>query len=203
MLAREAARDDDVAALDQPQMRRRAAAERGFRHAIDKRAGGVDHRARGHLALASTIAECCPPPVGDARQRDAFGPDPHLGAAFLGILDRQHHQPGVLDPAVGIFEPGPQPLLQHPAMRGDAQVDTLAARQAHFPADAVVEQQAEAQHPFGPHAGFVRHHETQRPDDMRCIAQQHLAFAQALRDEPKLVMLKIAQPAMDQLGAGR
>ena len=193
----------DVAALDQPEMRRCAAAERGFCHAINKRASRIDYRARGHLALASAIAKGCPPSVGGARQRRALGPDPHLGTVFLGILDRQHHQPCVLDPAVGIFEPGPQPLLQHPAMRGDAQVDTLAARQAHLPGDAVVEQQSQTQHPFGPHARFVRHDEAQRPDDMRCIAQQHLAFAQALRDEPELVMLEIAQPAMDQLGAGR
>ena len=37
---------------------------------------------------------------------------------------------------------------------------------------------------------------------MRRVAQQHLAFLQALAHQPELVILEIAQAAVDQLGAG-
>ena len=39
----------------------------------------------------------------------------------------------------------------------------------------------EPRHPLT-HARLVRHHETQRPDDVWRVAQQDFAFAQALRD---------------------
>ena len=43
-------------------------------------------------------------------------------------------------------------------------------------------------------------HETQRIDDVRRRRPKHLAFAQGLADQPELVMLQIAQAAMDELG---
>ena len=48
----------------------------------------------------------------------------------------------------------------------------------------------------------MRHHEAQRRDEMRRGAQQHLAFLQPFAHEAELVLLEIAQAAVDQLGAG-
>ena len=50
--------------------------------------------------------------------------------------------------------------------------------------------------------GLVRQDETQWPDDMRGLFQQHLALAKRLADQAKLVILQIPQSAMDQF-AGR
>src|SRR3546814_18942996 len=49
----------------------------------------------------------------------------------------------------------------------------------------------------------VRQDETQRPDDMRRDAPQHLALLQRLAHQAEFIMLEVTQPAMDQLGRGR
>ena len=55
----------------------------------------------------------------------------------------------------------------------------------------------------GPQVRLVRQHERQRRDDVRRDRQQHFAFGERLGDQPELVVLEVAQPAMDQLGALR
>ena len=67
----------------------------------------------------------------------------------------------------------------------------------------VVEEQAEADQPGRSQRCLMRQHEGQRPDDVRGVAKQHLALDQRLADQAELVIFEIAQPAMDQLGAGR
>ena len=49
----------------------------------------------------------------------------------------------------------------------------------------------------------VRHHEAQRPHDVRRAPQQHLALGQRLAHQRELVVLEVAQPAVDQLGRRR
>ena len=49
----------------------------------------------------------------------------------------------------------------------------------------------------------MRQHEAQRPDDVRRELQQHLALAQRLAHQAELVVLEVAQAAVDQLGRGR
>ena len=49
----------------------------------------------------------------------------------------------------------------------------------------------------------MRKDEAQRPDDVGRRLEQALALEQGLAYEAKLVILEIAQAAMDQLGAGR
>src|SRR5262249_51509528 len=51
------------------------------------------------------------------------------------------------------------------------------------------------------HGGIVRQHEEERPDDVRRDAQQHLALLQRLAHQVELVLLEVAQPAVDQLRA--
>ena len=50
---------------------------------------------------------------------------------------------------------------------------------------------------------MVWQHEPQRPDDVRCAAQQHLAFLEGVAHEAELAVFEIPKPAVDQLGAGR
>jgi hypothetical protein len=52
-------------------------------------------------------------------------------------------------------------------------------------------------------SGIVRHHEAQRPHDVRRALEQHLAFGQRLAHQREFVVLEVAQPAVDQLGAAR
>jgi hypothetical protein len=49
---------------------------------------------------------------------------------------------------------------------------------------------------------MVRQDEAQRPDDMGRRPQQHFAFRQRFAHQAKFAVLKIAQPAVDQLGGG-
>ena len=49
----------------------------------------------------------------------------------------------------------------------------------------------------------MRQHELQRLDDVRREPEQHLALGQRLGDQAELVVLQIAQAAVDQLGAPR
>ena len=67
----------------------------------------------------------------------------------------------------------------------------------------VVEEQTEADEPRRPHVRHVRQHEAHRPDDVGRRPQQDLALDQRLADQPELVILEIAQAAMDQLAAAR
>src|SRR6202790_5345222 len=50
---------------------------------------------------------------------------------------------------------------------------------------------------------LVRQDELYRRDDMRRCAKKHFALGKRLGDEPKFVVLEIAQTAVDQLGAPR
>jgi hypothetical protein len=49
----------------------------------------------------------------------------------------------------------------------------------------------------------VRQDEAHRPDDVRCRREQHLALDQRLTHQAELVVLEIAQAAVDQLAAAR
>ena len=69
-------------------------------------------------------------------------------------------------------------------------------------AQMIVEEQAQPQDGPGPQALVVRQHEAQRPDDVRRGIQQHLALDQRLAHQAELIMLEIAQAAVDELGRG-
>ena len=71
------------------------------------------------------------------------------------------------------------------------------------PREVIVEEQAGADHPGRPQMRHVRHHEAQRPHDVRRGAQQHLALLQRLAHQGELAVLQIAQPAVDQLACWR
>src|SRR5581483_7758524 len=71
------------------------------------------------------------------------------------------------------------------------------------PAEMVIEKEAEPYQQGGTQAVVVGQHESQRPDDVRRHAEQHLTLLQRLAHEPEVVLLEIAQPAVDKLGRRR
>ena len=121
--------------------------------------------------------------------------------AAVGRVARvQHHETRVVDPAVGILEGAREQRLQRLAGRVAAHVERLGRRQQLAPADMVVEEQAEPDQPGRTQALGVRQHEAHRPDDVRRGLPEHLALHQRFPHQPELVVLEIAQAAMDQLG---
>ena len=140
MVAGVGAGHDDVAALHQPQVRRRSFAERGLGDLVHEGTGGVHYRLGLHHTLAVGPAQRRDPMVGLALQRGAFGSRPHLRAALFRIHCGKDDKAGILHPAIGIFETAGQVILQDRAMRRIAQVDLVRARQRLSPAKAVVKE---------------------------------------------------------------
>jgi hypothetical protein len=202
MVVVEELRHDDVAALDEPQrLRPRCMGVLG-EELRGPGAGGVDEGPGLHLAGAARVlaAQGRRPAVGAAPRVDAGGARQHGGAA-LGRIDRvQHHEPRIVDPAVGVDEAAGELRLERPAGRMLPQVDRARAGQHLTPRQVVVEEEAGTDHPHRTQAAVVRHHEAQRPHDVRRRLQQHLALGQRLAHERELVVLEVAQTAVDQLG---
>ena len=156
-----------------------------------------------HGPAALTRAQRDAPALALAACRHAFDPGQYLGTVLTRVHGVQYHEPRILHPAVGIDEGLAEPGLEGLPGRMPAKIDALGARQEFAPAQVIVEEQAEADDPGGPQALVVRQHKAQRPDDVRCSAQQHLAFDQGLAHQAELVVLEVAQAAVNQLGAGR
>ena len=133
--------------------RRSAAAADGLGHLGDPRAGGIDQRARGHgLALAARVrapaATSCA-----ARSARTQRVRVRIDGAALGGIDRvEHDEARVIDPAIGIFEAVAELALERLADHVMGEIDRLGAGQEFAPAEMVVEEQAEPQHP-APGAG--------------------------------------------------
>ena len=100
MIALEQAGDDDVAALDQPDLRTSLDGK-----AIEERshpwAGGVDEGARFDGAV---IGEPGLPNASVAACRDQFGPGGDLGAVRGGVAGIGEGEAGIVDPGVRIDE---------------------------------------------------------------------------------------------------
>ncbi len=199
----------DVAALDQAQA---AAGEhlavRSARllpkEGFGPGTGRVDQGAGANLARLSALRlQRHIPALGAALRRHAAGAGVDAGPARLGVERGEHHQAGVIDPAVGIHERPPQMRLQALAQLVPAQIHAGAARKHLAPGEMVVEEQAGANHPGRAHGRIVRHDEAQRPDDVGRAAHQHFALLQGLAHQGVLVVLQVAQAAVNQLGGGR
>jgi hypothetical protein len=89
------------------------------------------------------------------------------------------------------------------AGRVSAQIDGARGRQHLTLGQVVVQEQPGADHPHRPHPGVVRHHEAQRPHDVRRALEQHLALGKRLAHQRELVVLEVAQAAVNELGAAR
>ena len=200
----EQARHDDMAALDQPHRAARANRRGLIEERTDPRAGRVDDAAGADVVAVAVLGQqrCRPRTVlaHDARAT-RVGQDPR--AALARIERVQHHQARVVDPAVGIDEALAVGATQRHAGRVRAQVDGFRAWQTPPPGQVVVQEQSRANHPRRSQVRLVRQHETQRPHDVRGGVEQHLPFGQRLLDQAKLVVLEVAQSAVDKFRARR
>ena len=121
-----------------------------------------------------------------------------------GIHGVEDHQPGIVNPAIGIDKALGEQRLQRHAGRMVAQVNRGRCRQDLAPRQVIVEEQAQPDHPDRAQrtgGGIVRHHEAQWPHDVGRTPEQYLALGQRLANQGEFVILQIAQTAMDELGA--
>ncbi len=93
--------------------------------------------------------------------------------------------------------------LLRPGQGRPGQVHGRRTRQRHAPGQPVIEEQAYAKQPAGPHAGAVWQDETQRLHKMRGDLQKHFALAQSFTNQPEFVIFQITQTTMDQLRGSR
>ena len=105
-----------------PLIRRTGARQRlpdhGVGHLADPGPGGIDQHARGrHLAAAAAVEHQFPF-VAPLHPR-AAGAGADDGATLGGIERVEHDQPGIVDPAVGIFEAVAERPLERLADRDD------------------------------------------------------------------------------------
>ncbi len=196
------ARDDDVAALDVPHGRVGRHARHGFEHLRDPGSADVDNRLGANLLhVTRRVGQPRTPDAAVARRTV----ETRAGANFRALAARrhagQHDQPRVVDACVGVDEAGAEPVLEAGTPATRAEVDGERPRQAHPPADAVVEEEPGTDHPRRAQVRLVRQHERQRLDQVRRLREQHLALGERLGDQPEFVVLEIAQSAVDQLGA--
>ena len=67
----------------------------------------------------------------------------------------------------------------------------------------IVKKEADADHPARPQLGNVRHDEAGRPDEVPGDAQQDLPLGKRLAHQLELILLEVAQPPVNELGAAR
>jgi len=65
----------------------------------------------------------------------------------------------------------------------------------------IVKKEAGPYHPARPQLRHVRHDEARRADEVGRDLEQNLALGESFRNQPELILLKIAQAAVDQLAA--
>ncbi|PMQ07677.1 hypothetical protein JaAD80_27920 [Janthinobacterium sp. AD80] len=198
----EQARHDDVAALDQAQALRLAAAGRAGKLRRPRSCRVDDGACAQGLALAILGLQGGLPGAAIAARIDAGRAREDVRAVFLRVERVQHHQAGVVDPAVGIHEALAVARFQGRAGRVFVQGDALRGGQKCPFGQVVVQEQARAYHPGGALGGVVRHDEAHRPHDVRRGAQQHFAFLQRLAHQLEFIVLEVAQAAVYQLGGG-
>jgi hypothetical protein len=199
-------RHDDMTALDQADIAAGMRAGDPADHVRDPGAGTVHQTAGAEAArlAGDLVAGLHRPGAVLAPGRDAGAAGQHLGAPFGGIERVQHHQAGVIDPAVRIFETLAVLVEQRRALGIAAQIQGAGAGQLPPAAEMVIKKQPEPDEPGRPILRRMRQHEAHRPDDVRRGPQKHLALDQRLAYQPELVIFQIAQAAMHQLArAGR
>ena len=199
------ARHDDVAALHQAHAAGRFDVEFVIEQTLDPRAGGIHQNARAHFAFlaARLVAQCHAPGIALAPRAAAARACEHGRAMRARRGQGQHHQARVVHPGIAISKTAGELRLQAGAMAIGREPDAARFGQAAATAHMVIEEQSGTDHPCRAQMPFVRQHEFQRPDDVRRDAQHHLALGQRLRHQAKLVVFEVAQPAVNQLGAGR
>jgi hypothetical protein len=194
-------RHDDVAALNQTDAVRRFHLQVVTDELGDPRAGGVHQRFGGDRKQAAVGAlQVQVPQAFGATGADAASLSVHVGAFFAGGHGVQHHEAGVVDPAIGVFEA----FLDFAFQRAvGTELQAFRTWQFFALAEVVIQEQAGTNHPRRAQVRTVRQHEAHRFDDVRRLGQQHFALGQRFTHQTEFVMFEVAQAAVDQLAAGR
>ena len=183
-----------------PGGRRRAAVE----ELRDPRSCRVYHEPRSQGSVATVgCAQCRDPLRAITLQADAGRASQHLGAALERIDGIGNDQSRIVDPAIRVFEARAVTRIERLPGGMRAQVDRLRRRQGPARREVVVQEEPGADHPRGSQVRVVRQHEAQRPRQMRCGGEHHLALLQRFPHQAEVVVFEVAQSAVDQLGAGR
>ena len=145
-------RHDDVRSLDETHARARVGPcyrPEGLR---DPGPGGVGDGARADdpALAAARIFEFGAPSGPLGLRRDEARAHENVGAARLRVAGVENDEPGVLHPAIGIFEREAGAGAQRRAGGIFVETQRPGRRQLLAAADVVVEKQARAQNPGGP-----------------------------------------------------
>src|SRR6185436_18446143 len=194
------ARQHDVTSLDQANRVARSFAQALVQRLLDPRTRGIDDRARAHAFPAGKLRGPLPAvaPGGKALPADQYA------RAAARRVERVHHdQSRIIHAAIGVDEAVLQIWPQSRAVGRTVEPHGMRPRQEGAPREVVIEKQPDPDHPARAQLGNVRHDKARRPGDMAGDPQQDLALGERLGDQAELVMLEIAQPAVDQLRGRR
>ena len=201
MVAGMQARHHDVAALDQAHGGRRGEAGDRAGDLADTHTGRVDHEPGLDPFRAVAAAQGGAPQAVLRLQRGDRRARADRGAVLGGVARHQDDEAGVVDPAVRIGEAELVAALQAAAEQRLVEPDLMAARQRAVTAELVVEQQAQADQPGPAQSRRPGQDEGQRPHDVARAGEQHLPLGERFAHQAELVVLQIAQAAVDQLAA--
>ncbi len=201
MIAFVHARHDDMAALDQADAIGRIELEVILDEAGHPWPGSIDQSAGANgLQAAVSMLQLDLPQAIHTLRAQATGAGMDMGTFFTCCHRIQHYQAGIVHRAVGIFEATADCRLER-VTRAEAQA--ARSTQALALAEVIVEEQAGANHPGRAQVRAVRQHEAHRLDDVGGFGQQHFTLGQRFTYQAELVVLQVAQAAMDQFAAGR
>ena len=202
MVALPEAGDEDVAALDQADAR--------FALVGAEPAASSTSATQGPAALTiirardgAAAGELGGPGVAVAAGGEQFGAGGDLGAALVRVERVEDDQPGIVDPGVPI---GGEPEAAASAARGSASRCRRRRERGRLPrpGEQIVEAagRAGSSRSGRPPGGSGR---TNCSGRTMCgaVREQDLALVQRFADQPELVLLEIAQAAVDQLRRGR
>ena len=117
-------------------------------------------------------------------------------AMLGGIHGRQHHEAGIVDDTVGIFQGGAERALQRIAGRMMGDVDGFRRRQRAPRPEPVIEPEPGPQHPGRPLVGMGRDGKAHRAHQMRRDLQPGIALGKRGADSAELPPLQHRQIAM-------
>src|SRR5262249_37047913 len=163
----------DVAALVEPCGHGGRITEHGAGEQLQPGPSGVDEDAGGGYVAPAPHVEHeapCDAPLC----LDAAGAGADYGAALGGVERAEHDETRVVREAIRIFEAVLVAPLERRAERVICEVDGSGRRKDLPPAEVIVDEQPEAQHPLWTQARLARQHEAHGPDEVWGHAQHYL-----------------------------
>jgi hypothetical protein len=194
--------NDDMAAFDEPHPQGNIPPYDPVKHIGNPGSARIDKSPGLDLSLFSsvTIFDGKQPFSAFLARVHALGPRQDECAVFERISRIEHNEPGILHTAVGVLEAPPVMLLQWLAGRIFCQVECSSWRQEFPAAEMIVKKEPDANDRPRSQTLVMGQDKTQGSDDVRCEFQQNFPLAQRFPHQAKFKMLKISEPAVNELG---